>query len=125
MTEPNETDCNAADPLPVPPQPPDFANTLFDESLRARARGHHDVADCFDSAGLYVLAGYASVPPQPVPPRDARLRDLALEVVKWDWSDNDEDCVADMERLRRYLWDDAVPKGEPQPKGERDEPKGD
>lgn len=27
----------------------------------------------------------------------------AREVVKWDWSDNDEECVADIDLLRKTL----------------------
>jgi len=29
--------------------------------------------------------------------------DAARDVVRWDWSDNDEDCVDDIERLRKAL----------------------
>jgi hypothetical protein len=32
-----------------------------------------------------------------------RVVAAARDVVKWDWTDNDDDCVADVERLRRAL----------------------
>lgn len=31
------------------------------------------------------------------------LRQAAADVVAWDWSDNDEECVRDMERLRALV----------------------
>lgn len=33
---------------------------------------------------------------------DAVLK-AARDVVRWDWSDNDEDCVDDIERLRKAV----------------------
>ena len=33
---------------------------------------------------------------------DAALK-AARDVVRWDWSDNDEDCVDDIERLRKAV----------------------
>ncbi len=36
------------------------------------------------------------------------LIDVARAVVDWDWSDNDADCVRDMDALRQML--DALPK---------------
>lgn len=35
--------------------------------------------------------------------RAAELERAAREVVKWDWSENDADCVADIERLRNAV----------------------
>ncbi len=36
------------------------------------------------------------------------LIDVARAVVGWDWINNDEDCVRDMDALRKML--DALPK---------------
>ena len=44
--------------------------------------------------------------------RARRLLALARNVVRWDWSDNDADCVADVDALRDALTDadrDALP----------------
>lgn len=35
-----------------------------------------------------------------------KVVDAARDVTRWDWSDNDEDCVEDIDRLRRAV--DAV-----------------
>ena len=31
------------------------------------------------------------------------IESAARDVVRWDWSDNDEDCVDDIERLRKAV----------------------
>ena len=48
--------------------------------------------------------------------REAKLRKLAEAVTQWDWSDNDYECVRDVDNLRRYLEratpDSAAEQGE-------------
>lgn len=35
--------------------------------------------------------------------RAEMLERAACDVVKWDWSGNDDDCVADIDRLRNVI----------------------
>ena len=59
-----------------------------------------DVSSCQMEAGLrQKLVELGWTPPGAM----TAVLDAARDVVRWDWSDNDEDCVDDIERLRKAV----------------------